>query len=672
MNFHVTKPKKTYPLGNFGGNALGHEYAVTNRYLTRDGKPFIYRMGEFHFSRVPRRDWEEELIKMREGGIEIVASYLFWIHHEESEGVFDFTDNRDLGAFCEVCRKVGMPFFLRIGPWAHGEARNGGFPDWLLEKCGGKEHTRTNEQPYLDCVRRYFARIFEEIRDHMDVVVGIQVENELHRNAPHMETLRQMLLDLGFRAPIWTATGWGPAGSGANLPQNGTLLPAYGAYPEAPWAAHTDPILGSSSFCFSDDWNSAAIGTDIFVNESFTHETQSDTKHGNPYLTCEVGGGNQITYHRRPIISADDVASCTLCRLGSGACGIGYYMYHGGRNPIGKTTMQESRKSGYKNDYPIVSYDFQSPIGECGQLRQSYFSLLALHRFLDCCGEELAAMPCYLSDEQPRDSSDKDTLRCAVRSDGEKGFFFFNDHAHNEQMKDLKEEVTIKLAEGNREIKIPISAPASSYGIVPFRFPIGTETAEWITAMPISITNKEIVFQKIKGIDARICLCNGRILELSENPIVGGVQLSLAPDVVKKHLQEPPIPIKKLAPTNSDAAFLHIENRDGSMLETTRVQNYLVPLSQDASYLSVEASGNAAAIYYGEKLLSDQYLFGDEWLIDVRELPRPTDLILKILPLTEDNRNKIYFETEMAIGVATPTVRPIKELSKESIYGIQN
>jgi hypothetical protein len=122
MEFSVFTPKKAYPLSGFGGRVLGHEYAVTNRYLTRDGKPFVYRMGEFHFSRVPRKDWEQELIKMREGGIEIVASYLFWIHHEETEGEFDFTDNRDLSAFCEVCKCsiIYVPIFKSMGSIAFG------------------------------------------------------------------------------------------------------------------------------------------------------------------------------------------------------------------------------------------------------------------------------------------------------------------------------------------------------------------------------------------------------------------------------------------------------------------------------------------------------------------------------------------------------------------------
>ena len=31
-------------------------------------------------------------------------------------------------------KDVGLQVLLRIGPWDHGECRNGGHPDWLLKK----------------------------------------------------------------------------------------------------------------------------------------------------------------------------------------------------------------------------------------------------------------------------------------------------------------------------------------------------------------------------------------------------------------------------------------------------------------------------------------------------------------------------------------------------------
>lgn len=655
MKFQIKKPEKPIRLKQFGGAALGHQYEVFHQFLTRDGKPFLYRMGEFHFSRVPEKDWESELIKMKEGGINVVSSYLFWIHHEEIEGEFCFEGNRDLNRFCQVCKKLDLPLFLRPGPWAHGEARNGGFPDWLIERCGGKDHLRTSEQPYLDCVKRFFTRVYEEIRDCMDVLIGIQVENELHRNAEHLETLRKMLVEIGFRAPLWTATGWGPNGSGAYLPQ-GTLLPVYGGYPEAPWAAHIDPILGSKTFHFSEDWNNASIGTDILGEKTGFIDETVQPKQKNPYLTCEVGGGNQVTYHRRPIIFSADVAAGVICRLGEGVNGIGYYMYHGGKNPIGKTTMQESRISGYKNDYAIVSYDFQAPIGECGQIRESFYALKSIHDFLEYFGETLAVMPSYLPDTKPVDLFDKSVLRCAVRSDGESGFLFFNNHAHGESMRAVNADICIELAEDNHIVKIPLSVPANSYGIIPFCFPIGNEVVNWVTAMPVFCSEKEMRFERISGVIPQICLSDGNVLPLDEISELGGIKVSIREPVIPKKENLKKISLKVCEKKISDEVFAHLQNRDGSELETAEAVDYQLSVPSDASFLVIEAIGNVAAVYHQEKLLSDFFLYGDRWFVDLRELPHPTTLTLKILPLTEENKRHIYFETDMPIGIFVPNV----------------
>ena len=55
-----------------------------------------------------------------------------------------------------------------------------------------------------------------------------------------------------------------------------------------------------------------------------------------PFATCELGCGQQSTYHRRVRISPMDAYALSLVKLGSGNNLIGYYMYHGGTNPVGR------------------------------------------------------------------------------------------------------------------------------------------------------------------------------------------------------------------------------------------------------------------------------------------------------------------------------------------------
>ena len=111
----------------------GPVWGCTDRYMTMDGDPVMPVMAEFHFSRYPAEAWDEELAKIKAGGVDVISTYLFWNHHEEEEGVFDFSGRRDIRRFVELCAKHDLYVWLRIGPWCHGEARNGGFPDWLRD-----------------------------------------------------------------------------------------------------------------------------------------------------------------------------------------------------------------------------------------------------------------------------------------------------------------------------------------------------------------------------------------------------------------------------------------------------------------------------------------------------------------------------------------------------------
>ena len=119
---------------------------------------------------------------MKAGGVQIVATYLFWIHHEEIEGQFEWSGQRDLHRFIQLCQKHGLYVFLRIGPWSHGEVRNGGLPDWVLAKGA----TRRNDPQYLLYVQRYFGKIGEQLRGLLwkdgGPIVGVQLENEYYEH----------------------------------------------------------------------------------------------------------------------------------------------------------------------------------------------------------------------------------------------------------------------------------------------------------------------------------------------------------------------------------------------------------------------------------------------------------------------------------------------------------
>src|SRR5690349_12044604 len=79
-----------------GTNVKGEKIGVNSFYLERNGKPFIPVIGEFHFSRYPHQYWDEQLKKMKAGGITVVATYVFWNMHEFKEGKFDWSGDLDV------------------------------------------------------------------------------------------------------------------------------------------------------------------------------------------------------------------------------------------------------------------------------------------------------------------------------------------------------------------------------------------------------------------------------------------------------------------------------------------------------------------------------------------------------------------------------------------------
>ena len=120
--------------------------------------------GEVHFTRLPQSNWREELMKMKAGGLDTVTVYIFWIHHEEIKNDFNFKGRRDVRAFVQLASEVGLFVHLRAGPWDHGDVRNGGSPDWLIQEGKVNGFKLRDMNPfYMAYVSRFFERLGREL-----------------------------------------------------------------------------------------------------------------------------------------------------------------------------------------------------------------------------------------------------------------------------------------------------------------------------------------------------------------------------------------------------------------------------------------------------------------------------------------------------------------------------
>ncbi|MDE5571819.1 MAG: beta-galactosidase, partial [Prevotella sp.] len=385
-------------------------------------------MGEIHYSRVPVPEWAQEVRKMKEGGVTLLATYIFWNHIEEQEGIFRWDGQRSLRDFLEVCRQEQMPVVLRLGPFCHGEVRNGGIPDWVFTKnC----RLREVNPVFMYLVAQLYRQIFTQVQGLQwkdgGPVIAAQFDNEYRGRGEYLMALKKTAFDIGFDLPFYTRTGWPELRTPVPF---GELLPLYGDYADGFWDKEITETCGNyyKAFNFKAFRSSTAIGTDLLGNQE-AKVNQGDEQY--PYFTCELGGGMATAYHRRPYVYPEDAYSMALVKLGSGSNLLGYYMYHGGSNPEGVLhTLNECQTSPAtaNNDLPVVTYDFQAPLGEFGQAYPQYYKLRPLHLFMYDYGSVLATMEPTFPAPQDLKKGDDAQLRWAYRSEGNSGFVFINNY----------------------------------------------------------------------------------------------------------------------------------------------------------------------------------------------------------------------------------------------------
>ncbi|QKJ30183.1 beta-galactosidase [Mucilaginibacter mali] len=503
----------------------GQKFDLNNWYLRRGGKPVLPIMGEFHYSRYPRAEWEQALLQMKAAGIQVIALYNFWNHHEEEEGHFRFDDNRDVRYFLQLCAKHGLQAVVRVGPWAHGEARNGGYPDWYVKKRlkSGTDRASTNGNIQPEVVTWYteLAKQFKGLY-YKDggPIIGLQVDNEVRSTSPqsagyqYMAALKKLAVSLGMDVPFYVVTGW----PGPIVPED-DVLPLWGGYAEAPWTQNTKELPPNNLYTFITDRRDKNIGNDI--NKPVAEEA-SQPIYRHPFLTVEMGPGIQITYLRRPIIKPADVMGMLYTRLGTGANMLGYYVFHGTQHPLswdGSYPTQES-KTGiypYPNDYPLISYDFQAPLNEWGYPRESYHDLKLLHQFISSYTEKLAPMFSTIPADNPSKPDDMQTLRYAVRNKGNSGFVFFNNYTRHANMAAHQAAFIIKTA--GETIRIPekggINISDGDYGALPFNDNAGGLLIKYATVHPSAVLGNSYFYYPIGNIKPEFKLDNKTIAQIT-------------------------------------------------------------------------------------------------------------------------------------------------------------
>ena len=632
--------------------------------LIIDGKRVMPVMGEVHYSRIPADEWANEIRKMKEGGVTIIATYVFWNHIEEQQGIFDWSGQRNLRRFIELCLAEQLPVILRIGPYCHGEVRCGGIPDWVVN-TGCK--LRSEDPRFLGYVETLYRQIFTQIQGLQwkdgGPIMACQFDNEYGGNGSYLMALKDIANRIGFDLPFYTRTGWPELRTPTPF---GEMIPLYGDYADGFWDRSTKEGVGNywKAFHFKAFRSSTAIASEQIKNQKESL-TKGDELY--PYFTCELGGGMMTSYHRRVYLYPEDAYSMALVKLGSGSNLLGYYMYHGGTNPEGKLTYlneNQKTKATNHNDLPVKTYDFQAPLGEFGQKNPHYYSLRPLHLFMHDFGELLAPLEASFPVDKEAKKHDDSYLRWSYRAKGN-GFVFVNNY---ERFANLTAKIGAQFnVEGVKFPHKPITIPAGMMTIFPVNLALPDgHIINYATAQPLAYRDGRMWFEHKDGVAAEFSI-DGKVRTIKQTSsvkpfmTVGGVQLYLIsteeagclflePEMGEKHtdivefskvkeagaLREITIGVQKVSEEPVDKDFEQAAVYRIALPKDAKVRNGL---------MHINYRGDVARLYANGKLIGDNFYNGRPFLMGLWRLPADvTELEMRILPLQKNM--PVYFPRE--------------------------
>lgn len=295
-----------------------------------------------------KKMWPSIIQHAKDGGADVVQTYVFWNGHEPEQGQYNFEGRYDLVKFIKLVKQAGLYFHLRIGPYVCAEWNFGGFPYWLKEIPGIV--FRTDNEPFKVAMQGFTSKIVNLMKENElfswqgGPIIMAQIENEYgdiesqfgDGGKRYVQWAADMALSLDTRVP-WIMC------KQEDAPAN-IINTCNGFYCDG-WKPNTalKPIL------WTEDWNG------WFQN------------------------WGQAAPHR-PV---EDNAFAVARFFQRGGSFQNYYMYFGGTN--------FARTAG--GPFMTTTYDYDAPIDEYGLIRQPKWGHLKdLHAAIKLCEPALTAV----------------------------------------------------------------------------------------------------------------------------------------------------------------------------------------------------------------------------------------------------------------------------------------
>ncbi|KAJ4714293.1 Beta-galactosidase [Melia azedarach] len=330
-----------------GSQLIQSSVTYDRKAIVINGQRRILFSGSIHYPRSTPDMWEDLIQKAKDGGVDVIETYVFWNVHEPSPGNYNFEGRYDLVRFMKTIQKAGLYAHLRIGPYVCAEWNFGGFPVWLKYVPGIS--FRTDNEPFKMAMKGFTEKIVNMMKsEHLfesqgGPIILSQIENEYGAQS-------KLLGAAGRNYMTWAAKMAVEMGTGV------------------PWV-----------MCKEEDAPDPVINTcNGFYCDAFT-----PNKPYKPTIWTEAWSGWFTEFggpiHQRPV---QDLAFAVARFVQKGGSFVNYYMYHGGTN--------FGRSAG--GPFITTSYDYDAPIDEYGLIRQpKYGHLKELHRAIKMCERALVS-----------------------------------------------------------------------------------------------------------------------------------------------------------------------------------------------------------------------------------------------------------------------------------------
>ncbi|XP_021300055.1 beta-galactosidase 16-like [Herrania umbratica] len=324
----------------------GGEVTYDGRSLIIQGQRKLLFSGSIHYPRSTPEMWPSLITKAKEGGLDVIQTYVFWNLHEPQKGQYNFNGRADLVRFIKEIQAQGLYASLRIGPFIEGEWNYGGFPFWLHDVPGIVY--RSDNEPFKVHMQNFTTIIVNMMKSENlyasqgGPIIVSQIENEYQLVEPAFHEKGPPYVKWAAEMAVGLQTG-------------------------VPWM-----------MCKQSDAPDPVINTcnGMKCGESFP----GPNSFKKPWMWTENWTSRYQAYGEEPNTrSPQDIAFQVALFVARNGTFVNYYMYHGGTN-FGRTT----------SSYVTTSYYDEGPLDEYGLIRQPKWGhLKELHAAIKSCSNPI-------------------------------------------------------------------------------------------------------------------------------------------------------------------------------------------------------------------------------------------------------------------------------------------